>query len=202
MSDLKVQDIEWHMTVTEECDMQNQVNFSANNPIDRLAMDLLFPFYRKTRDSLSAYMSTKYWEYFQQFSYTANPYLVWKGKKLYVIPFFSGVDELPIRTPDFTDEDIEFIERTYKRYEKIEADLRYLSLYFRTKFAVKRDPKDKISYLYLHHRISPMALKSNNSLMCFLQDNDYVVQTESKTVTTKAENILSFYVGYNLVCST
>lgn len=203
MADLKLSDIDWGLTATEECDFQNQINFHCVHPVDRFALLIVFPFYRNTRNKLVKYFEHKYWYQVMPYKIARNAYVAYKGRKLYVQEYYeSGVDEVQVNPIILTSEDEEYFDTVLKKYEQIEHDVQYLSLYYRTKFSQCQHPKESSYYLHLHHYILPMALKANHNLMCFLEDNDKVIKSNDDLIRTKAEKMLSFYLGFNLVCNT
>ena len=203
MADLKLSDIDWGLTATEECDFQNQINFHCVHPVDRFALLIVFPFYRNIREKLVKYFEKKYWYYILPYKIARNAYVAYKGRKLYVQEYYeSGVDDVEVNPIIVTPEDKEYFDTVLKKYEQIEHDVQYLSLYYRTKFSQRQHPNEGNHYLHLHHYILPMALKANHNLMCFLEDNDKVIKSNDELVRSKAEKMLSFYLGFNLVCNT
>ena len=182
MADLKLSDINWGLTVTEENDFQKQINFHCVHPVDRFALLVVFPFYRDTRDKFAKY---------------------YKGKKLYVQPYCeSGCNDTGVGIYSWRVKNKEYFDTVLKKYEQIERDVQYLSLYYRSKFSQCQHPNEDSPYLHLHHYILPMALKANHNLMCFLEDNDKVIKSNDDVIRSKVEKMLSFYLGFNLVCNT
>ena len=203
MADLKLSDINWGLTVTEENDFQNQINFHCVHPVDRFALLVVFPFYRDIRNKFVKYFEKKYWYNLMPYKIAHNAYVAYKGRKLYVCEYYeSGVDDVSANPAVVPSEDEEYFDTVLKKYEQIEHDVQYLSLYYRTKFSQCQHPNEGNHYLHLHHYILPMALKANHNLMCFLEDNDKVIKSDDDLIRTKAEKMLSFYLGFNLVCNT
>ena len=204
MADLKLSDINWGLTVTEENDFQKQINFHCVHPVDRFALLVVFPFYRDTRDKFAKYYKEIEGHSIESFfKYTQNVYVAYKGKKLYVQPYCeSGCNDTGVGIYSWRVKNKEYFDTVLKKYEQIEHDVQYLSLYYRSKFSQCQHPNEDNPYLHLHHYILPMALKANHNLMCFLEDNDKVIKSNDDAIRSKVEKMLSFYLGFNLVCNT
>lgn len=97
---------------------------------------------------------------------------------------------------------IEACKELHTQLTKIQDDLAFLSLYSRVCFTQKYDKKNQQFYVALNRYISPMLLKGIKAFNCFLEDVERYTCPEDKSITTRAEDILSFYIGYNLVCNT
>lgn len=180
---------------------EEQLNFKRTLFVDTFIEALVYPYYLSVKNTfykecLEAIPDiSNYLERHQNF----DVYILYHGKALFVDPVKSHSYVECISYP--VDENLPCAKKLYNQLVKIEADLNYLCLWSRPSFKQNYLVKEHAFNLELQKYISPMLLKSNSILSELLEDLKVFRRPEDSPVLQKAEDIMSFYVGFNLVCN-
>jgi hypothetical protein len=196
-----ISDVKWPFSREQLDCMQEQLNYKYSATSDLFVLGIIYPYYKNIKRNfynqcIEADPKIKEFIY-KNIEY--DVYLEYKGRALYIDPENSHSFTEYIQYP--ISEEYDCVKKFYGQLEKIESDLQYLTLWARPSFKQFYDRKVYSVFLDLQKYISPMFLKSNVSLSMLLEDLDRYERPKDNQTLQRAEDILSFYVGFNLVCS-
>lgn len=200
MNYVSVEGLKWPFTADERNEMISALGIQTNMMSDTFILALLYPFYKNVKKTfkknlaefpeIKERMSAQFTEY----------YFLYKGKPYYldVKPENRAVASIELEVKE---KYADILNEIHKQFEKIASDYEYLSLWSRISFcqAMLKDTLERV--IILQKYTSPMLLKST-ALSPLLEELDKFDRPKDDPVLDRAERILTFYIGFNLVCNT
>lgn len=200
MNYVSVEGLSWPFTYEEKEQMRCDLNITTHMMSDAFILALLYPFYKNARktfiknlsefDEIKRRLNHQHTEYY--FLYKGKPYYLDKKPETVLSASIEMVIE---------DKYLAILDEISKQFEKISSDYDFLSLWARLSFsqALKKDNMERV--IFLQKYTSPMLLKST-ALSPLLEDLEKYERPKDDPVLERAERILTFYIGFNLVCNT
>lgn len=188
------------LEMEDQLSYEYQLEWYPTVKTDEIISQILYPYYKQAKLSfLSTYIKHKGLDV--NWGYNTNPYVEYKGKAYFLmLNTVEACENTAIQCKEPWEH--ESIREVAYQLDKVKRDLEYLCLYSRVCFRQVFDRYKSDYEISLVKYVSPMLLKGNSNLSCFLEDLAQFERPENSDALNKAEDILTFYIGYNLVCST
>lgn len=200
MNYVSLESIKWPVSLDNLTEMKCRLHIDSDAVMDRFILCLLYPFYKNAlknfKKNISEFKEIKERMAYQHTEY----YFLYKGKPYYINRKPEGVAVASIEI-EVKDKYRDILQEVHKQLEKITDDFSYLALWARLSFATALLKSNFERVIILQKYTSPMFLKST-PLSPLIDDLDRFDRPKDDPVLEKAEKLLTFYVGFNLVCNT